>query len=276
MRFQTKGNWEINFSYLHPLKLGCLRSLNSGGRHVKDFPPFPRRALRADLLVLPDPLRSKVPAAYRALGEPCFWGKLWLLLGRRLPRRLASGKLFLGGLRQTLFRGGLRHASLRTKCVLPAVAVASSFAFYPLAKGVVSGRCSWKFWILLCQWVRGHLRWRLVPLNILGGEGCGQATTPKFWFNFNTFLWIVAASLCALLICLLLLSWTPSFSWLCSPPPAPLPCCPPAPLPRLTSALPLVPSDLAPSLRPLLLFGSLAWQLSDDIFLDRRSIFGSF
>ena len=142
----------MNYSYLHPLKLGCLSSLNSGGGHVKDFPPFPRCALRADLLVLPDPLRSKVPAAYRALGEPCFWGKLWLLLGRRLPRRLASGKLFCGGLRHTpfcgglrhaSFCGGLRHASLRTKCVLPAAAVvASSFALSSLAKSVVSGRCS--------------------------------------------------------------------------------------------------------------------------------------
>ena len=146
-------------SYLHPLKLCCISALHSWSRDIKDFPPSPR-ALGADLLMLWNPVWSKVPAAYGTLGKPCFWGKLWLFIACwRLFQRLASGKLWL-------FRGRLCEILLRTKRVFPADA--HIFALSPVAK-VVARRCSGKFWFLPCKWVRGRLCWRLEPLKTLGG-----------------------------------------------------------------------------------------------------------
>ena len=78
--------------YLHSLKLRSISALHPRCGHVKDFPSLPR-ALCADLLVLRDPIWSKVSTADRALGEACFRGKLWLLIGRGPFYRLASGQL---------------------------------------------------------------------------------------------------------------------------------------------------------------------------------------
>ena len=133
---------------LHPMKLRSIRTLHPRSGHIKDFPSLPR-ALCADLLMLRDPVWSKVATADRALGEACFRGKLWLLIGRGPFNRLASGELCL------LFVWRSREALLSTEVALH------------LASESVSDWCFWDRCVLSWLWVGGRLSLRLEHIRTL-------------------------------------------------------------------------------------------------------------
>ena len=134
--------------YLHSLKLRSISALHPRSGNIKDFPSLPR-ALCADLLMLWDPIRSKVATADQALGEACFRGKLWLLIGQRPFYRLASGQLRL------LFVWRSREALLSMEVALH------------FASKSVSDWCFWDRCVLSWLCVGGRLSLRLEHIRTL-------------------------------------------------------------------------------------------------------------